>query len=83
MKSHIVALQETRLNEWSQRELAKEAKGKGWSLLCGRPQPKPMGARVNSWRAKHGGVGLLVRDGIRAFVPSNDTPLRQRLWDSG
>eukprot|EP00973_Karenia_brevis_P002325 313087-Karenia_brevis.AAC.1 len=76
----IFALQEVRLSEVGQRDMARELKERGWQCFWGRhqePQERADPSFVPSpWNAAHGGVGILVRNGIPARHAPVDTPTR-------
>ncbi|CAE8724944.1 unnamed protein product, partial [Polarella glacialis] len=85
-QAKVIALQETRLSEASQIELSSALYEDGWSAIWGRPQ-QPQRRKKSfvpaPWNATHGGVGVSVRRGIPVSRGPIDTPLKQRLWDSG
>eukprot|EP00973_Karenia_brevis_P018720 2566937-Karenia_brevis.AAC.1 len=85
LSCQAVALQETRLNEWGQKEMAREMKKHGWQLLCGHPQPQQKRKRgtCSEWNAKHGGVGMLIKEGMDAIVAPVTSATRKKLWRSG
>ena len=81
----VVALQETRLNDWAQTELSHWCHERGWQLLCGRAQPAQERSKgnISQWNAKHGGVAVIVRKGLQAALVPATSPAQRRLWDTG
>ena len=85
LQADVVALQETRLNEWSQGEMQNEMESAGWQLICGKPQPRQDRSKSapSPWNAKHGGVAVMTRKGLIACRQPADTPAKERLWKTG
>eukprot|EP00973_Karenia_brevis_P028730 3962339-Karenia_brevis.AAC.1 len=85
MDADIIAVQESRLNDFAQKAMKQEMRDKGWTLLCGKAQP-PQNRRkaaASICNARHGGVAVMVRRGISAQLGPVDTVVRRRLWESG
>ena len=84
MNAHVIAMQETRLNEQGQHDMGKEMEENGWTLICGKPQPplKRRAAAQTPYNARHGGVAIMSR-GMQITKAPIDTDTRERLWNAG
>jgi len=84
LPGNVLALQETRLGEVSQRSQRSLLRRAGWQSFWGKPQPLRMGEyHVSAGNALPGGVGILVREGIPARLVPPVSAARQILWDTG
>ena len=84
LPGNVLALQETRLGEVSQRSQRSLLRRAGWQSFWGKPQPLRVGEyHVSAGNALPGGVGILVREGIPARLVPPVSAARQILWDTG
>ena len=86
MKGDLLALQETRLSELAQIDMSQMLAEHGWCAIWGKPmqpQKRKGGFVPSAYNARHGGVAVIVRKGVSAKNGPIDTPVRQRLWNSG
>eukprot|EP00973_Karenia_brevis_P082250 11402666-Karenia_brevis.AAC.1 len=86
LDADVLCLQEARLSEMGQWDMDRELGNDGWQCFWGKPQPPQ--TRQNTsfnpspWNATHGGVGILVRQGIPARLAPRDSVMKERLWSS-
>ena len=82
VSSDILALQETRLSQIAQSDMAIRLAEHGFTAIWGKPMPpqrRKAGAASSAYNATHGGVGVLVRKGASARLGPVDTDARRRL----
>ena len=85
IKADLIGVTETRLGELQQRAYSKRLANRGLTAVWGKPQPlrKRKGKRLTYWSVAHGGVGLVVREGIPVRAAPRDSPRQQELWRTG